>query len=424
MDLSVFPQAALAASAIPDWLSTLADLATTDQPGSVAPLILPGALEYAALITGSISGALSAADRNLDIVGATALAMVTGLGGGLMRDVILPTSNVYMLDHPLAIVLCLVIGMMAFFFRSIFTRMDTLVMWVDILSVALFAGAGAEKALDAGYASLPCVFLGVITSVGGGLMRDVFLREVPLIFRRGTYYAIAALAGASTYVLLCDLHIVKPLAMTACVAVTVTLRMLSVHYNLQSVTSVDLTPHVTRPLRQAWQSVQRTRADRARNSVNHRLVVDEQIVASSIASEPETLRAPADVRTPEPPAAPGRPNAEVISHAPGAALEAGETGGPAATDATAVQPAGAQTAATPVPGSQPLSTANTPGDAAASAAHTLDGAGFSSASTAEQASTQSEEPPTDVDAPAPGLRYVRKPGLPLRPISPDTKDRA
>lgn len=415
MDLTALPLAVLGAAAVPDWVSTLSDLVITDQPSSVAPLILPGALEYAALITGSISGSLMAGERDLDIVGATALAMVTGLGGGLMRDVILPTTSVYMLDHPVAIVLCLAIGMMAFFFRGIFTRMNTLVTWVDILSVALFAGAGAEKAQDAGYGFLPCVFLGVITAVGGGMLRDVCLREVPVIFRRGTYYAIAALAGAATYVLLCNLHVVKPLAMVACITVTVTLRALSVHYNLQSMTSVDLTPHVTRPLREAWQSVQRSRAERARVSVHHRLVVDEQVVAPSTYAPDPAPQVAAGAA-----ASGGRADEETAARGDGACATPDSCGDAAAGQCGAPQhDAGQPTCAAQADATCAevgAGTANTPGAGCAACGPDVAGSPNTAGSLVVPAAPGA--PSASDEARAPGQRYVRKPGLPLRPGRP------
>ena len=185
-------------------------ITTTLEPSQVSTVVLPGIFEYAALITGAASGSLTSSEHDLDIVGATALAMVTGLGGGLLRDIILPTDTIYMLDHPIAIITCLCVGLLVFFFRGVFRRVNTMTafLWVDILSVAFFAAAGADKALGLDYNALSCVFIGVITAVGGGMLRDICLGEVPTIFRRGTYYAIAALGGTTAYVVVCEIHFI------------------------------------------------------------------------------------------------------------------------------------------------------------------------------------------------------------------------
>lgn len=237
-------------------MMTLANALAPAAP-STPLVILPALIEYAALITGSISGSLMAADRRLDIVGSLGLALTTGLGGGLLRDVILPTTSVYMLDHPIAVLTCLGMGMLVFLFRGLFARVNAsrVILWADILSVAFFAVSGADKALVLGYNAVACTLLGLITAVGGGVIRDVCLTEIPIIFKRGTYYAIAALAGAAVYVIMSELWVSKVIGFGVAVIVTCALRMLSVHFNLQSSTARDLTPRVTRPLRRAWKAM-------------------------------------------------------------------------------------------------------------------------------------------------------------------------
>ncbi len=244
---------------------------TTGGGVDTSTLFIPTVIEYAALITGAVSGALLASERNLDIVGAVGLAIVTGLGGGVLRDVILPTTSIYMLDHPVAILTCVFIGVLAFYFSSLFTRLDPPLMLADILSVAFFAFSGTDKALMADYNAIACIMLGTITAIGGGVLRDICLNEVPTIFKRGTYYAIAALGGATAYTILAELGVIKVVGLLACVVVTLTLRFVSVHYNLQSSTAVDLTPRVIRPLRKAWSSILVARRHRASASRRHRI---------------------------------------------------------------------------------------------------------------------------------------------------------
>ena len=218
---------------------------------------MPWVLEYAAVVSGALSGAMVACERKLDIVGVIVLAMVTSLGGGLLRDMALPVDEIYMLDNPSTMIASTVVAMIVFFFRSAFTRFNALVFIFDILAVALFAFAGADKTLRVGmgYGFLDCVLMGAITAVGGGMLRDICLGEVPSIFRRGPYYAIAAVAGATVYMALVDAHVVKSIAAVACVVVTIALRCVSVHFNLQSATPVDLTPKVAGPLKRAWHTI-------------------------------------------------------------------------------------------------------------------------------------------------------------------------
>lgn len=265
---------------------------TTDlDPSQVAGVGIPAVLEYVALTTGAISGALKASEHDLDIIGATTLAMVTGLGGGLLRDIILPTSSIYMLDSPVAILVCFFFGALAFFFSSIFTRMNTMgvYIWVDALSIAAFTAVGAEKALSMGYNPLACTLMGVITAVGGGMIRDICLGVVPGIFRRGQYYAVAAIGGAAAYVVLVEIHLIKPVALLFCVVLTLALRMVSIKYNLQTKGPVDYSSKVTRPLKDAWSSLQGVRRKTALQTKSRRLVLNDlsQAAGAGVAVDPK-----------------------------------------------------------------------------------------------------------------------------------------
>lgn len=241
------------------FISAVIDTITTTVDPHVSTITMPGVLEYAAVVSGALSGAMIACERKLDILGVVVLAIVTGLGGGLLRDMILPTDSVYMIDNPMTMVVAALAATLVFFFRSAIGRFKALIFIFDILSVALFTFSGADKALrlDMDYGFLSCVLMGVITAVGGGMLRDICLGEVPSIFRAGNFYAIASLAGAVVYMGLVDVHVIKPIAAVLCVVVTMALRIVSVRYNLRTTVPVDLTPKVTKPLKKAWRVIRR-----------------------------------------------------------------------------------------------------------------------------------------------------------------------
>ena len=236
-------------------------LTTTVDP-TLTTVTMPGVLEVGAALCGALTGAMVACERKLDIVGVATLGLVTGLGGGLLRDMILPTTSIYMIDHPTIMVGCLVVAIVTFFFRGAMDRMNKFIFLFDILSVALFTFAGADKALTMGYSAVSCALMGVITAVGGGMLRDICLGEVPLIFRRGTYYAIASIAGAAIYLGLVELHVVKAAAALACVVVTIALRLLSVRYSLLTSAPVDLTPRVSHAWHRLREEGERRQAER------------------------------------------------------------------------------------------------------------------------------------------------------------------
>ena len=137
-------------------------------------LMLPAWLELAAVVVGSLSGSLVAIERQLDLTGCVALSLICGLGGGLIRDVIMQEGDVYMLNSTAAIVLCVVAGAIVFHFPTALRRVPNAIEWADILSVGLFCAAGVNKALMYGLGGVQAVLMGVITGVGGGMLRDVF----------------------------------------------------------------------------------------------------------------------------------------------------------------------------------------------------------------------------------------------------------
>lgn len=223
-------------------------IVTADDP-TRASIALPAVLEYGAAIAGAVSGGMIASEKKLDILGVSTLAMITALGGGLLRDMILPTSQVYLIDNPLAMIICLAVGVAVFFFSGLFYRLDKPIAVFDIISVALFTFIGADKALMAGYGFMSCMLMGVITGVGGGMCRDVCMGQVPGIFKSSNFYGICSVAGAAVYLALVENHVSKAVAAVACTVVVIGLRWISLHYNVTTVAPIDLTPKIVGPLR-------------------------------------------------------------------------------------------------------------------------------------------------------------------------------
>lgn len=222
-------------------------LLTAGDPSTTAVWV-PGALEFVAVIAGAVSGALTAYEKRLDILGVCVLALITSLGGGLIRDMILSNGSVYILNHPGAVIGCLVVGVVAFFFAGLLYRINKVVAVFDIVSVALFTFSGADKTLLAGYGFVACVLMGVLTGVGGGMCRDICLGRIPNIFKSSNFYAVCSLAGAVVYLVLVECHVAKIVAATACIAVVLGLRWVSLRYDLITAVPVDLTPKLVGPL--------------------------------------------------------------------------------------------------------------------------------------------------------------------------------
>lgn len=120
-----------------------------------ASLQMPVALEMLGIAVGSMCGTLDACRRKLDILGGVGLGMICGLGGGLIRDVIMQKGSVYMLESPLAIPVSVVVALVVFFFHSPFEKHPNAIEWLDILSIALFAASGSDKAVVYGLTRWP-----------------------------------------------------------------------------------------------------------------------------------------------------------------------------------------------------------------------------------------------------------------------------
>lgn len=213
-------------------------------------LMLPAWLELTAVVVGSLSGSLVAIDRRLDMTGCVALSLICGLGGGLIRDVIMQKGDVYMLNSTPAILLCVLAGIIVFHFPKAFLRIPNAIEWADIIEVGVFCAAGVSKALVYELDGIPAILMGVITGVGGGLLRDICLGDVPHIFQTSNLYALCALGGSFTYFALYDIaHVMNPWVAIACTLVTVALRRASLRWGIVSSTSRDHTDQVLEPVR-------------------------------------------------------------------------------------------------------------------------------------------------------------------------------
>ncbi|MEY8461585.1 TRIC cation channel family protein [Eggerthellaceae bacterium 24-137] len=160
---------------------------------------LPFWFEFAATVTGGLSGGMSAVRARYDIFGTVAIACITGMGGGIIRDVLLQNYGLYAFQSPWFLLSCAVAGVVVFYFGKLATYLDPIVDLLDNISVALWAIIGASKSLSAGLGIIPSVVLGTITAIGGGISRDVLMNRSPVAFQAGPIYGSAALIGCIVY---------------------------------------------------------------------------------------------------------------------------------------------------------------------------------------------------------------------------------
>ena len=181
---------------------------------------------------GSLQGAMFASeykDRRLDLLGIAIIGIATGLGGGVLRDVLLGevpramTSNWYLL----VAVAAAIVGMAL---QRVFTRLAGVITVLDALTIGLLGAIGSTKALSLGLPEIPAVFVGVIAAVGGSVLRDLLMKLTIAMMHVGSLYAVAAAGG--TVVLVVAVSLGAPVAVSAIAGTSITLviRMLAVRF--------------------------------------------------------------------------------------------------------------------------------------------------------------------------------------------------
>jgi len=147
----------------------------------------------------ALSGALAGARRKLDLFGVLVLSFAAGNSGGITRDVLIGAVPPNAISDWRYLSVSLVAGAFTFYFAHLIVRMWNPVLLFDAAGLALFAVTGASKALGYGLNPVMAIALGMVTGIGGGMVRDVLLAEIPTVLR-SDLYAVAALAAAAVVV--------------------------------------------------------------------------------------------------------------------------------------------------------------------------------------------------------------------------------
>jgi uncharacterized membrane protein YeiH len=194
---------------------------------------LPVIFDLAAVFVFGITGALAAVQRGYDFVGLFALAFVTGVGGGLIRD------SVFIQHGPPAIATdwryffaILLSGIVGLFFHKRKKHMGKIIAFFDAIGLGTYAVVGVQKALVASLSLPASIMVGVINAAGGGLLRDILVSEVPLMFKPGQLYVLVAFAGCVLFILLAFYAgIQTEVAGLITIAFTFILRLLAIKFN-------------------------------------------------------------------------------------------------------------------------------------------------------------------------------------------------
>ena len=198
--------------------------------------ILPIYIDLTAVFLFGVTGGLAALKRGYDVIGLGALTFVTAVGGALIRD------GIFISQGPPAVVrdsryilVVLLAALVAFLFRERIVRYNKVIAWFDALGLGAYAVVGVEKSLDVGLSVPGAVLVGVINAAGGGLLRDVLVRDEPLLFKPGQFYILAAFAGCVLFALLVmQYKLDATAAALISIGFTFVLRLLAIQFNWKS----------------------------------------------------------------------------------------------------------------------------------------------------------------------------------------------
>ena len=223
---------------------------------AVQALPIPAAVDLAAIVIGALTGGLLAAREGFAVSGVLLLAVSGGLGGGLIRDVLLGDLPPVALTNQSYLPTVAITAGVTFFFSGWLSRLTELLVVLDAVTLGFFTVIGAQKAQMLGLPSASVVFIGTATAIGGALIRDVLLAQRADIVQPGPYNAVAALIGAAALTVLAGPMGLDPLPVAVIVIVLVAgLRVLSVWRGWEAPVAVDL------PLRARNRLVRRRRRE-------------------------------------------------------------------------------------------------------------------------------------------------------------------
>ena len=186
-------------------------------------------LDLVGIFVFAISGGLVAVRNQLDIVGVVVLAMATGLGGGVIRDVVFGAVPPPAVKDWWYLLVPVIGGLVTFWWHPAVGRLERVINVFDAFGLGLFCVAGALKAHEYGLGPVPAAALGMVTGVGGGIIRDLLVGRVPVIFRKGQLYAIPALAGAAVASTGAELGLAGEVVVGPAAAVTIGWRLLALN---------------------------------------------------------------------------------------------------------------------------------------------------------------------------------------------------
>lgn len=188
-------------------------------------------MEIIGTVAFAVSGALVAIEKELDYYGIAFLAIITAVGGGIIRDVLIDLRLPVALANPIYVLISIGAAALVILFYKKIVKYQNIVLFFDAIGLAAFTAIGAEAALSHDvYTPFVVITLAILTGTGGGILRDVFAKEIPFVFRKEVY-AVACIIGAVTF--MAAFHFARDarLSMYICFGVTLAVRLVAIKMN-------------------------------------------------------------------------------------------------------------------------------------------------------------------------------------------------
>ena len=181
----------------------------------------------------AVSGVLAAGRKNLDMFGAAVIAVVTAIGGGTLRDLLLNRHPIFWIADSTYLLVMLGATVVALSYVRIWVASRHALLIVDALGLAFFTIGGVKIAQTTGHSAPIAVLMGTITGTFGGVLRDVLTAEIPMVLRPGRLYATAAIVGGSLYVFLAWCGVPRSPSAFIGMAAIAALRFAAIIWNLE-----------------------------------------------------------------------------------------------------------------------------------------------------------------------------------------------
>lgn len=178
----------------------------------------------------AISGALTAYEKKMDVFGISAVAFITALGGGTLRDLLMGSTPVAWMAGPVYFIMIALGISIALIFKRRLQRLRKTFFLFDTIGIATFTMLGLQKALAIGMIPIVCIMMGMISAVFGGVIRDIVCNEIPLIFRKEVY-ALTCLFGGVVFFILRYFEVPTNWNLIISIVVIMGVRILAVRYN-------------------------------------------------------------------------------------------------------------------------------------------------------------------------------------------------